>query len=96
MAIHFYCQTFQDSSETIYGTGAGIYRARPVVDSLIPMGTRPSSRDTAILECCRDNLRLKDKSIIIFSDSHAAVRSLTAQEFSSWLVWECYKSIDLF
>lgn len=42
VAIHFYCQTLQDSSKTMYGTGAGVYRARPIVDIFIPMGKRPS------------------------------------------------------
>lgn len=43
------------------------------------------------------NLRLgfKDKSILIFSDSQAAIRALSAKEFSSRLVWACYEAISI-
>lgn len=43
------------------------------------------------------NLRLgfKDKSILMFSDSQAAIRALSAKEFSSRLVWACYAAISI-
>uniref|UniRef100_A0A1B6M9P9 RNase H type-1 domain-containing protein n=1 Tax=Graphocephala atropunctata TaxID=36148 RepID=A0A1B6M9P9_9HEMI len=49
----------------------------------------------AILECCRENLRLSvaDTSICIFTASQAALKALDSLVLRSAMVWECYTKL---
>ncbi len=90
---------FTDGSKTGEGTGAGVKGIRPNAEFSIPMGRYPTvfqSEVHAILACAGENLRrgARNQSINILTDSQAALQALGSSEFTSKLVWECFKCVS--
>jgi hypothetical protein len=90
---------FTDSSRADSGTGSGIFGLRPNRSLTFPLGKFATAFQTeiyAILQCARENIRraCRDKRILIFSDSQAALRALSGPEVTSELVVECLNALS--
>jgi hypothetical protein len=73
---------YTDGSRTDSGTGSGIYSLRPNRSYCFPLGKYSTAFQTeiyAILKCAYENIRraYKNKQILIFSDSQAALKALS-------------------
>ena len=89
---------FTDGSRTESGTGAGIYGVRPNRNFRFTLGKFASGFQTeiyAILHRAYENIRrtYKNKRILIFSDSSAALRVLSSPKVISKLVAECQDAL---
>ena len=76
------------------GTGSGIFGKRPRGSFSFPLGKFATVFQTeiyAIFQCACENIRraYKNKWILIFSDSQAALRALGSPKVTSGLVAEC-------
>jgi len=85
---------YTDGSRTDSGTGSGIYGQRPNRSYCFPLGKFATVFQTeiyAILQCAYENIRraYKNKRILIFSDSQAALKALSGPKVTSRLVAEC-------
>jgi hypothetical protein len=73
---------YTDGSRTDLGTGSGIYGLRPNTSYSFPsfkFATIFQTEIYAILECANENIRraYKNKWVLIFSDSQAALKALS-------------------
>ena len=80
---------FTDGSRTNLGTGSGIFGFRPNRSFSFPLGKFERVFQTeifVILQCACENIirAYKDKRILIFFDSQAALKAMTSR-----LVAEC-------
>jgi hypothetical protein len=85
---------FTDGSRTDSGIGAGVYGIRPNRSFSFSLGKFASVFQTesyAITQCEYENIRRADKNkrIMIFSDSQAALKALSGPKVTSRLVVEC-------
>ena len=85
---------FTDGSRADSGTGSGIFGKRPKGSFSFPLGKFATVFQTeiyAIFQCACENIRraYKNKRILIFSDSQAALRALGSPKVTSGLVAEC-------
>jgi hypothetical protein len=85
---------FTDGSRANSGTGSGIFGQRPKRSLNFPLGKFATVFQTekyAILQCAYENIRraYKNKQILIFSDSQAALTALSGPKVTSELVAEC-------
>jgi ribonuclease HI len=85
---------YTDGSRTDSGTGSGIYGLKANESYSFSLGKFASVIQTeiyAILQCAYENIRwvYKNKRILIFSDSQAAVKALSGLKVTSRLVVEC-------
>ena len=74
---------FTDGSRANSGTGSGIFGLRPNRSFSFPLGKFATVFQTeiyAILQCASENIRraYKNKQILIFSDSQAALMALSS------------------
>jgi len=82
---------FTDVSRANSGTGSGIFGLRPNRSFSFPMGKFATVFQTeiyAILQCACENIRraYKNKRILIFSDSPAAIKALSSPKgLQNWL-----------
>ena len=88
---------FTDGSRSDLGTGSGIYGLKPNKSYSFSLGKFASVFQTeiyAILWCAYENIRraYKNKRILIFSDSQAA---LSGPKVNSRLVEECQEALSL-
>jgi len=89
---------YTDGSRTDSGTGSGIYDVRPNRSYCFPLGKFATVFQTeiyAILQCAYENIRraYKNKRILIFSDSQAALKALSGPKVTSRLVAECLDAL---
>jgi ribonuclease HI len=88
---------YTDSSSTDSGTGSGIYGLRPNGSYCFPLGKYATVFQTeiyAILQCACENIRsYRNKRILIFSDSQAALKALNGPKVTSRLVAECLDAL---
>ena len=89
---------FTDGSRTDLGTGSGIYGQKPNKSYSFSLGKFASVFQTeiyAILQCAYENIRraYRNKRILIFSDSQAALRALSGPKVTSRLVEECQEAL---
>ena len=85
---------YTDGSRTDSGTGSGIQGLRPNRSYCFPLGKFATVFQTeihAILQCAYENTRraYKNRRILIFSDSQAALKALSSPKVTSRLVAEC-------
>ena len=90
---------FTDGSRTELGTGSGIYGLKPNKSYSFSLGKFASVFQTEIyakLRCAYENIRraYRNKRIIIFSDSQAALRALSGPKVISRLVEECQEALS--
>jgi ribonuclease HI len=90
---------FTDGSRANWGTGSGIFGLRPNRSSSFPVGKFATVFQTeiyAILQCASENIRrtYKNKHILIFSDSQAALKALSGPKVTSGLVAECLDDLS--
>jgi ribonuclease HI len=91
---------FTDGSRADSGTGSGIFGLRPNGSLSFPLGKFATVFQTevyAILQCACENLRraYRNKRILIFSDSQAALRALSGLKVTSELVVECLNALSV-
>jgi ribonuclease HI len=89
---------YTDGSRTDSGTGSGIYGLRPNRSLWFPLGKFATVFQTeiyAILQCAYKNIRraYKNKRILIFYDSQAALKALSGLKVTSRLVAECLDAL---
>jgi len=82
---------FTDGSRAGSGTGSGIFGLRPNRSFTFPPGKFATVFQTeiyAILQCAFENIRraYKNKRILIFSDSQAALKALSSLKVTAGLV----------
>ena len=90
---------YTDGSKTEEGVGAGIYGHRPRVTipvSLTKESTVFQAEMAAIHHCAGEILgqSQNSRSIIIFSDSQAALKALESTQVNSKLVWDCVSALN--
>jgi hypothetical protein len=90
---------FTDGSRTDLGTGSGIYGLKPNKRYSFSLGKFASVFQTeiyAILLCAYENIRraYKNRRILIFSDSQAALKALSGSKVISRLVEECQEALS--
>jgi hypothetical protein len=90
---------YTDGSRTDSGTGSGIQGIRPNRRYCFPLGKYATVFQTeiyAILQCSYENMRraYRNKRILIFSDSQAALKALNGPEVTSRLVAECLDALS--
>jgi ribonuclease HI len=91
---------FTDGSRMPIRTGSGIFGIRPNRSLSFPLGKFATVFQTeiyAILQCAYENIRraYRNKQILIFSDSQAALRALDGPEVTSNLVVECLDALSV-
>jgi len=89
---------FTDGSRVDSGTGSGIFCIRPNRSFIFPLGKHATVFQTevyAILQCACENIRraYKNKQILIFSDSQAALKALSSPKVTSRLVAVCLDAL---
>ena len=89
---------YTDGSRTDSGTWSGIYGQRPNRSYCFPLGKFATVFQTeiyAILQCEYENIRraYKNKQILIYSDSQAALKALSGPKVTSRLVAECLDAL---
>jgi ribonuclease HI len=89
---------YTDGSKADSGTGSGIYGLRPKRSYCFPLDKFATVFQTeihAILQCAYENIRraYKNKQILIFSDSQAALKALSGPKVTSRLVAECLDAL---
>jgi hypothetical protein len=82
---------YTDGSRTDSGTGSGIHGLRPNRSYCFSLGKYATVFQTeiyAILQCAYENIRraYRNKRILIFSDSQAALKALSGPKVTSRLV----------
>jgi hypothetical protein len=92
---------FTDGSKADSGTGSGIFGVRPNGSLRFPLDKYTMVFQTeiyvyAILQCAYENVRraYKNKWILIFSDSQAALKALNSLKVTSELVVECLNALS--
>jgi ribonuclease HI len=90
---------YTDSSRTDSATGSGIKGIRPNRGYCFPLGKYATVFQTeiyAILQCAYENIRTtyRNKRILIFSDSQAALMALNGPKVTSRLVAECLDALS--
>jgi len=90
---------FTDGSRTDLGTGSGVYGLKPNKRYSFSLGKFASVFQTeiyAIFLCAYENIRgaYKNKRILIFSDSQAALKALNGPKVISRLVEECQEALS--
>jgi len=90
---------FTDGSRANSGTGSDIFGLRPNRSFSFPLGKFATVFQTeiyAILQCACENIRrpYKNKRILIFSDSEAALKTCTSLKVTSGLVAECLDALS--
>jgi ribonuclease HI len=90
---------FTDGSRTDLGRGSGTYRLKPNKRYSFSLGKFASVFQTeiyAILRCAYENIRraYKNKRILIFSESQAALKALSDPKVISRLVEECQEALS--
>jgi hypothetical protein len=90
---------YTDGSRTVSGTGSGIYGLRRNRSYCFPSGKYATVFQTeiyAILQCAYENIKraYKNKQILIFSDSQAALKALSGPKVISRLVAECLNALS--
>jgi len=88
-----------DGSRANSGAGSGIFGLRPNRSFSFPLGKLATVFQTeiyAILQCACENVRraYKNKRILIFSDSQAALKALSGPKVTSGLVAECLDALS--
>ena len=91
---------FTDGTKANSGTGSDIYGLRPNRSFSFPLGkfaTVFQNEIYAILQCACENIRraYKNKWILIFSDSQAALKALSGPKVASRLVAECLDALSV-
>jgi len=91
---------FTDGSKANSGTGSGIFGLRPNISFSFPLGKFATVFQTeinAILRCAYENIRraYKNKQILIFSDSQAALKALSGPKVTSGMVAECLDALSV-
>jgi len=89
---------FTDGSRANSGTGSGIFGLRPKRSLSFPLGkfaTVFQIEIYAVLQCACENIKRanKNKQILIFSDSQAALKALSGLKVTSGLVAECLDAL---
>ena len=89
---------FTNGSRTNSGTGSGIFGLRSNRSFSFPLGKFAKVFQTeiyAILQCACENIRraYKNKRILVFSDSQAALKALGRPKVTSGLVAECLDAL---
>jgi ribonuclease HI len=89
---------FTDGSRADSGTGSGIFDLRPNRSLCFPLGKFTTVFQTeiyAILQCACENTRraYRNKRILIFSDSQAALKVLSGPKVTLELVVECLNAL---
>jgi len=90
---------FTDGSRANSGTGSGIFGLRPNSSFSFSLGKIATVFQTeiyAILQCACENIRraYKNKRILIFSDSQAALKAISGPKVTSRLVAECLDALS--
>jgi ribonuclease HI len=90
---------YTDGSKTDQGVGAGIYGDKPRTKINLGLGQYPTvfqAEIVAIEQCAREIIRrsYEDKTIVIYSDSQAAIRALSSCKISSKLVRDCVIALE--
>jgi hypothetical protein len=90
---------FPDGSRANSEMGSGIFGLRPNRSLNFPLGKFATVFQTevyAILQYARENIRraYKNKQILIFSDSQAALKALSSPKVTSALVAECLDTLS--
>jgi len=90
---------FTDGSKANSRTGSGIFGLRPNRIFSFPLGKFATVFKTeiyAILQCAYENIRraYKNKRILIFSDSQAALKALSGSKVTSGMVAECLDALS--
>jgi hypothetical protein len=90
---------FTDSSKADTGTGSGIFGVRPNGSLRFPLGKYATVFQTeiyVILQCAYENTcrAYKNKRILIFSNSQAALKALNSPKATSELVVECLNAVS--
>jgi len=91
---------FTDGSRANSGTGSDIFGLRPKKSLSFPLGKFATVFQTeryAILQCACENIRraYKNKRILSFSDSQAALKALSGPKVTSGLVAECLDALSV-
>jgi ribonuclease HI len=91
---------YTDDSRTDSGTGSGIQGLRPNRGYCFPLGKYATVFQTeiyAILQCAYENMRraYRNKQILIFSDSQAALKALSGPKGTSRLIAECLDALTV-
>jgi hypothetical protein len=91
---------FTDRSRANSGTGSGIFGLRPNKSFSFTLGKFATVFQTkiyAIMQCACENIRraYKNKRILIFSDSQAALNALSSPKVTSALVAEYLDALSL-
>jgi ribonuclease HI len=89
---------YNDGCRTDLGAGSGIYGLKPNKSYSFPLGKFASVFQTEIyatLQCAYKNIRraYKNKWVLIFSDSQAALKALSGPKVTSRLVVECLDAL---
>ncbi|KAJ8945132.1 hypothetical protein NQ318_001597 [Aromia moschata] len=90
---------YTDGSKMDSGTGAGIYGERPRYRKYVPLGEYATVFQVevdAIELCLRENIErgYRGKTILIHSDSPAALQALACKKIKSKLVWDCLETLQ--
>ena len=91
---------FTDDCGANSGTESGIFGLRPKRSLSFPLGKFATVFQTeiyAVLQCACENIRrpYKNKLILIFSDSQAALKALSGLKVTSGLVAECLDALSV-
>ena len=90
---------YTDGSKTEFGSGAGIYGAKPKTRISLSLGkyaTVFQAEIIAIHHCVKELIRqeFKGKTIAIYSDSQAAIKAVNSMQVNSKLVWDCLETLN--
>jgi ribonuclease HI len=90
---------YTDGSKTDEGTGAGIHSEELDCNISMPLGVYTTvfqSEIIAISESSQEMLRVgvKNKKILICSDSESSIESLSSFKISSGVVLQCYRALE--
>jgi len=88
-----------DGSKTEEGTGAGAYSEELNYNVSLPLGEHATvfqSEVVAICEGAQEMIRagIRDKRVLICTDSESSIESLSSVKFSSGLVLQCFSMLE--
>jgi ribonuclease HI len=90
---------FTDGSKSDLNSGSGVYIARLDTNISVSVGPKATvfQSELTAIELCADELlnkEVKDSTILICSDSQAALKSLTNNKVTSKTVWSCLQKLQ--
>ena len=90
---------YTDGSKTDEGTGAGVYSEEMDYKMSMPLGEYATVFQSDIIGICKGahemlKSEIKNKKILICTDSESSIESLSSVKFSSRVVLECFTMLE--